>query len=265
VGTGLYDGWGGHCYRGTDASFVSWRSCASGLICKVFQQSAAAPGSGMCLPRGRLEVGDPVEVGIITTSEFDEDTYARISPPQVERPSAVGRTSWMLAYFRRALRLRPNELASHQEFDTTGSTGAFPGGMLRLGTSTAPGTPCPELKGYPESICAPVAGDGFNRCVADQAGDFEACFERNTAKAGLRRCNKTLPCRDDYLCVATVADTSKDGACLPPYFMFQFRVDGHQSLNCQPAGSTTFRNRLCASKIIFCILLARKCRRSPQG
>jgi hypothetical protein len=133
----------------------------------------------------------------------------------------------MLSYFRRALDLKPNELASHQEYDSTDFSGAFPGGMLRIGTSTQPGTPCPDLAGYPEAICAPVAADGFNKCVREQSGDFQTCFAKFTAKAGLRRCNKMKPCRDDYLCVATVRDNAGDGACLPPYFMFQFRVDGH--------------------------------------
>lgn len=226
-GTGFYDGWGGHCYVGNDASFRPWRSCAGGLTCRVLQESAAIRGMGVCLPANRREVGDPVQQGIVTTAEFDEDTYSRTTPPQVTRPSLKGRESWMLTYFRRVLKLRPNELASHQEFDTTDSTGAFPSGMLRVGISTTPGTPCPKLTGYPEAICAPVAGDGFNKCVGDQDGDFQKCFDSNTAKAGLRKCSKMRPCRGDYLCVATVADNSQDGACLPPYFMFQFRTDGH--------------------------------------
>jgi hypothetical protein len=225
--TGLYDGWGAHCYRGSDASFISWRSCAQNLTCTVLQESVATPGMGRCLPKGRRQVGDPVERGIVTTSEFDEDTYSRTSPPQIKRPSLKGRNKWMIEYFRRELKLRPNELASHQEFDSTDSTGAFPSGMLRIGLSTSPGTPCPDLTGYPEAICAPVAADGFNSCLDEQQGDFQTCFKRNTTNAGLRRCNKMRPCRDDYLCVATVADNSQDGACLPPYFIFQFRVDGH--------------------------------------
>jgi len=169
-GTGLYDGWGGHCYRGDDASFTTWHSCSSGLTCKEFQQSAATRGFGLCLPKGRLEVGDPVEVGTITTSEFDEDTFSRTSPPQIERPSVTGRSSWMLAYFRRALKLKPSELASHQEYDTTDLTGAFPAGMLRLGTSTVPGTPCPDLTGYPEAIWGRLPVTGSTRAFAPRPG-----------------------------------------------------------------------------------------------
>jgi hypothetical protein len=222
TGTGLYDGWGGHCYQGNDPAFAPWR-CAQGLACQIFDESVATPGMGICLSSGRREVGDPVEKGIITTSEFDEDTFTRTFPPQIARPSLKGRESWMLNYFRRALKLRPNEVAAHQEYDSTDLTGAFPLGMLRLSGSKD----CPDTTGYPEAICAPAAGSGFNRCVAEEAGDFEKCLETHSAKAGLRRCNKMRPCRDDYLCVATVRDNSQDGSCLPPYFMFQFRVDGH--------------------------------------
>jgi hypothetical protein len=223
AGTGLYDGWGGHCYRGNDPTFVPWRACARGLTCQVFDESVATPGMGLCLSAARREVGDPVERGVVTTSEFDEDTFARTFPPQIARPSLKGRESWMLNYFRQALKLRPNETAAHQEYDSTDLTGAFPLGMLRL----AGGAQCPDVTGYPEAICAPAAGSGFNRCIREQAGDFLYCLEHHSAKAGLRRCNKMRPCRDDYLCVATVADNSQDGSCLPPYFMFQFRVDGH--------------------------------------
>jgi hypothetical protein len=40
----------------------------------------------------------------------------------------------------------------------------------------------------------------------------------------LRACDADQPCRDDYLCALTPAGK---GACLPPYFVFQMRVDGH--------------------------------------
>ena len=39
------------------------------------------------------------------------------------------------------------------------------------------------------------------------------------------RCNTQRSCRDDYVCARIGDDT--DGACLPAYFLFQLRVDGH--------------------------------------
>ena len=53
----------------------------------------------------------------------------------------------------------------------------------------------------------PLLADGIRRLVA-----------------GLRACDAATPCRDDYLCVRLDAGR---GACIPPYFVFQMRVDGH--------------------------------------
>jgi hypothetical protein len=40
----------------------------------------------------------------------------------------------------------------------------------------------------------------------------------------MRGCGEAAPCRDDYICARTPAG---GGACVPPYFLFQLRVDGH--------------------------------------
>lgn len=91
--------------------------------------------------------------------------------------------------------------------------------------------------GFPEGMCAVRCAQGgenvscgaiailagFNGCL-DQGRPFAECIERNVRPAGLRRCDDAEPCRDDYLCVRTAGGT---GACIPPYFLFQMRVDGH--------------------------------------
>lgn len=52
-----------------------------------------------------------------------------------------------------------------------------------------------------------------------------------TKTAGLRACDKAHPCREDYICTAGYDDLPQakpgEGTCIPPYFIFQFRVDGH--------------------------------------
>ena len=50
-------------------------------------------------------------------------------------------------------------------------------------------------------------------------------MKEKSIEVGLRACSRSAPCRDDYICAGT-ADPEK-GACIPPYFVFQFRVDGH--------------------------------------
>ena len=63
----------------------------------------------------------------------------------------------------------------------------------------------------------------FNNCLA-KGTPFPLCLSQHVAPAGLRACSESTPCRDDYICSRT---SSGRGACIPPYFLFQLRVDGH--------------------------------------
>ena len=89
----------------------------------------------------------------------------------------------------------------------------FPGGMCTADCSS------------PDATCGAIAIlDSFNACLA--RGDaFLSCIRGNTSPAGLRACDVDRPCRDDYVC----ARSGTGGVCLPPYFVFQLRVDGHSS------------------------------------
>lgn len=101
---------------------------------------------------------------------------------------------------------------------------------------------CPEIceatrVGFPSGMCVASCGvrDGittcggiailtpFNDCLA-RSRPFAECASLHVRPAGLRGCDRERPCRDDYLCARTA---SGEGACLPPYFVFQMRVDGH--------------------------------------
>lgn len=91
----------------------------------------------------------------------------------------------------------------------------FPGGMCSNGCSAA-------NDGH--SVCGGIAIlDSFNACIA-RGEVFETCLATTTRPGALRRCSHEEPCRDDYVCAATESGV---GACLPPYFLFQLRVDGH--------------------------------------
>jgi hypothetical protein len=89
----------------------------------------------------------------------------------------------------------------------------FPGGMCEASCSSkAPGSVC---AGIPILV-------GFNACLAKKT-PFEQCIAENTTPGSVRACDASTPCRDDYVCARGAAG----GACMPPYFLFQLRVDGH--------------------------------------
>jgi hypothetical protein len=89
----------------------------------------------------------------------------------------------------------------------------FPGGMCT--------EDCSALS--PSARCGAIAVlEPFNACVARGERFFD-CLASHARAAGLRSCGTGEPCRDDYVC----ARTPSGGACIPPYFLFQLRVDGH--------------------------------------
>jgi hypothetical protein len=209
-GTQLFDGWGSVCYVGQDPTFKPW-TCASNLTCKVLDDSSRNAGMGVCVSSGIARVGDPLEFGKVSYGAFGDDSYLRVEPPGPTDPdhyespaSPTDRNDYQVA---------------HQGFRRKDLTGGFPGGNLFInGCSNLPG----------EAVCGRVAGPGFNACIA--AGKpFTECLT-HTQTAGLRACDRATPCREDYICTAPypeLGNTHGMGTCIPPYFMFQFRVDGH--------------------------------------
>jgi hypothetical protein len=90
----------------------------------------------------------------------------------------------------------------------------FPGGMCTTGCGDLPdGGACGVI-----ALLTP-----FNNCLA-RGTPFPRCLAAHVAPAGLRRCSAEEPCREDYICARTPGG---EGACIPPYFLFQLRVDGH--------------------------------------
>lgn len=195
-GTGLVDGWGAHCSTSSDVSFRSW-TCGEGLRCRVLLQNASVADMGVCVSDGRPRIGDPLESGTVTSREPAEDRYTRANLIPV--PDAA------------------RHVGSPQSATPGRSTGGFPGGMLR--TRDCTGLP-------PEAACGalPAARGGFNDCVG-KGRNFVQCIREFAAGVGLRACDRTTPCRDDYICAESYEEGR--GTCVPPYFLFQFRVDGH--------------------------------------
>lgn len=91
----------------------------------------------------------------------------------------------------------------------------FPGGMC-AGT-------CEAM--LPGETCGAIALlQQFNDCLARRKDPFAKCLGDNVRPAAMKRCSDTESCRDDYICARTAKG---EGACIPPYFLFQLRVDGH--------------------------------------
>jgi hypothetical protein len=114
---------------------------------------------------------------------------------------------------RRADRMGRVKVDACQDMVCNPSAVGFPGGM------------CTARCGAPASSCGAIAIlDSFNACLA-RRDSFLTCIRGNASPAGLRACDAHNRCRDDYVC----ARGAQGGVCLPPYFVFQLRVDGHSS------------------------------------
>ena len=92
--------------------------------------------------------------------------------------------------------------------------------------------------GFPNGMCSGAckqlqAGEtcgsiailnGFNNCLARGQKPFDQCLSENVRPGSLQECSSQHPCRDDYICAR---GPEQKGVCIPPYFLFQLRVDGH--------------------------------------
>lgn len=194
IGTGLMNGWGAHCSTGKDPSFSGW-TCAQGLTCKTLLEKEDSLGLGICLAETQ-QVGDPCEMGKIVTSAFGKDKYIRTSDKLTVT--------------------LPNAMCSPQSQMPGTRTGGFLNGNVRT-------LSCDNLPA--EASCGPLpaARPGFNACIGTK--NFDACLKEYSLGVGLRGCDQLNPCRDDYICAESFE--SNRGSCVPPYFLFQFRVDGH--------------------------------------
>lgn len=116
-------------------------------------------------------------------------------------------------------------------------------------------------KGVPDELCANQGGSGFDMCAA--SGDSGKCLETKVARSMLDTCSEDRSCREDYICqkfpdyneisekdyirkkgdkLINLSQPSKIkgdkikearrmgvGFCVPTYFLFNMRLDGHPS------------------------------------
>jgi hypothetical protein len=197
---------GMHCVSGASASaFKKSYSCKAGLICKDLERNAAMPIKlGTCMHENESATlaGEPCYGGDHTSSTDPSKDKMKLGE------------------------------ATHS--DCLAPVKGTPAGLVAR--RCGPGFPASDTDHNPKAgeVCAYNGGAGFDNCAA--SGDFSNCLgNADTFSRGLRGlCDAQNPCRDDYICQRyyeingnNASATTGAGFCVPTYFLFQMRVDGH--------------------------------------
>ena len=82
-------------------------------------------------------------------------------------------------------------------------------------------------------ICAWRGGRAFDDCA--QSGDWANCLDASVQRGLRAACDEQTPCRGDYICQrlrapdaqSSSVPTEVRGYCVPNYFLYQLRLDGH--------------------------------------
>ena len=188
---GSAGGYGTVCGLG-DPGFASW-TCDAQHTCSDLNGEDV----GICVSKGSRKTGEACEESDVT---FDANSHK----------DHVG-TAKVLACEM------PNGAAGRC-VRSGGDPGGFPTGMCSGSCATVG-----VVQG--QGICGVSVPSGFNTCIG--AGKpFESCIAGGPR--GFRKaCDVNTPCGPDYVCSAVPNAAPGVGACMPPYFIFQARVDGH--------------------------------------
>ncbi len=178
---------GSHCGLG-DPAFADWK-CEPGFHCAPVIADDRVSRTGVCAP-DRPSAGSACQPGRIRHH----------ANPHVDR----------------VVLSRATDCGSSRLCEDT-SVG-FPGGMCSGG--------CESL-GAGEACGSIAVLQGFNDCLARRKETFDACLRKNVRPGAMRSCSEAEPCRDDAICARLEGASSGQGACIPPYFLFQLRIDGH--------------------------------------
>jgi hypothetical protein len=193
-------GYGTTCGLG-DAGFASW-TCRPGLTCQP--TAAATPDVGLCLPPPPDRApGDPCQrAEVIPRPGPDGD---RVKPSPVESCTPPGASE---------------DAGGEAQCSPNGF--GFPGGLCSNACETLG-----DEKG--DSICVDIPSSGYESECFFVPIPIEKCLETHKARRRVRSCDETHPCRPDFACVAVLGSGGSAparGACVPPYFVFQARIDG---------------------------------------
>lgn len=192
---GAHSGYGAHCAtRSTevDPTFATW-TCDAGLRCRDLYGDEV----GTCVPQDANHEGDACE-----------DARAEPDPgPDGDRIVAAPKESCVFGGTPRG----PDSCSPNHY--------GFPGGLCS--------DECTTLGRAGDGlVCADLPASGYETDCFPVAVPIEKCLETHVARRRVRGCDATHPCRDDYACARVPGLGPSEGACVPPYFVFQARVDG---------------------------------------
>lgn len=179
---------------GLEGGFASW-TCAPGLVCRDLQNGSL----GVCATPHGVRPGDPCENVTTEPSTRPEGATVKSGAPDPGCP-AVTEENMARAF------CAPNWLG-------------FTGGMC-----SARCTRSGEIEGA--AICAPLPAAGYEADCFYSREPVERCLRRHVMNAKVATCDAEHSCRDDYACARVPGAPEGVGACVPPYFVFQVRVDG---------------------------------------
>lgn len=181
-------GYGAACGLG-DPGFAAW-TCAPGFECSDINGDQV----GMCVTAGPRAPGEACE----------ESNTSFVADPHKDKTTDM-----------QVLACK----GGHRCVRSGGDPGGFPTGMCG-GSCAKTGQVFPD-----GSICGVAVPSGFNACIG-ACKPFAEC-SAGGPKAIRKACSASNPCGQDYVCSAVPDAPPGIGACLPPYFIFQARVDGH--------------------------------------
>jgi hypothetical protein len=190
-----------HCTvqdEGGSSSLPSWK-CAAGTTCT--RSPVDDDPVGVCQPTGAKHVGDTCQnVRLVATPGADGDT---VHPHHAEECSGT------------------EVEASNERRKCDTNRRGFPGGMCTATCSIAG-----ERTG--DAVCERIPHFGFEQACFAPGAILEKCLleEGNSVLERLRVCSRSAACRDDFVCARFPGLQLDEGACVPPYFLFQTRVDG---------------------------------------
>ncbi len=247
--------------------FASAPACGQHLACSETVGTQGHPAAfGECVPAGeKIRAGEACWRGVLKEAG---------APPADRGPAP----SYNFFAFRDKWKLTG---AIHEHLGAYRCV--LPQSGAPLGRSSRPCTvneenfPTVDPAHIPAELCANQGGNGFDLCAA--SGDSGACLESRVVRAMLDTCYPGRFCREDYICqqfpayqkispsfygklkegkrvnssepgkihgenIAAVTE-QEIGFCVPTYFLFNMRADGHPSpVTGKPPGPPAVNPRL---------------------